>query len=79
MKLIKKETLKRGLKYIIQTLVIFLAAKLVPKGKLTLKEVTMIAIVGAIGFAVLDMYSPTVSDMGRKVNGLTLGVRGLTS
>ena len=72
-----KELVKRALKYIIQWLVVFMAAKFIPSKKLDFKDITIIAIIGAISFAILDMYSPTLSDMGRGQTGMTIGLKTL--
>ena len=58
----KKGTVKKIVKYILQMLVVFIAAKYIPTKKLSFKEVTIIAMVGAISFAILDMYAPSISN-----------------
>jgi len=59
------EMIRRALKYIIQGLTIALAAYYIPmtksKCKLNFQEITMIAIVGVATFAILDMYTPSIS------------------
>jgi|TARA_B110000971_G_scaffold125365_1_gene128298 hypothetical protein len=59
------EMVRRALKYIIQGLAIAIAAYYIPmvksKCKLTFQEITMIAIVGTVTFAILDMYTPSIS------------------
>ena len=59
------EMVRRALKYIIQGLTIAIAAYYIPmtksKCKLDFKEITMIAIVGVATFAILDMYTPSIS------------------
>jgi len=54
------EVIKRIFKYLIEALVIAIAAKYIPKQELKLNEIIMIAITGAAVFAILDLYSPTV-------------------
>lgn len=63
-----KRLIKRGLKYMIQFLILFMASRFVPSVKIDLKEVTTIAMVGAISFAILDMYSPTINYKDKKVD-----------
>lgn len=53
--------LKRAMKYVIMTLAIFLAIKYIPVNKLEQRDAIMIAIIGAIVFALLDMYSPHIA------------------
>jgi len=59
------EMIRRALKYIIQGLTIAIAAYYIPKNKskckLNFREITMIAIVGVVTFAILDMYTPSIS------------------
>ena len=55
------DKLKRLMKYIIQTLVVYLAARYIPINKIKNKEVIMIALVSTICFAILDIYSPSVN------------------
>ena len=49
------------------------AAYYIPKRKMGLEEVAMIAVTGAATFAVLDMYAPAVSDAARKGAGFGIG------
>lgn len=53
---------KRILKYIIVSLVIAIAASNVPKQSLSTQEVLTIAMIGGCIFAIVDMYSPTLSS-----------------
>jgi hypothetical protein len=76
-KINKNETVKRALKYLIEWFAISLALKFIPSQKVDLKEIIMVAIVGAIVFALLDMYSPAVSDTARKSTGVAIGLRTL--
>jgi hypothetical protein len=56
------ELLKRAFKYLINGLVIAIAAKYIPSQQLKFKEIIMIAIIAAITFAALDMYTPTIAE-----------------
>jgi hypothetical protein len=59
------EIIRRALKYIIQGITVALAAYYIPYNrstcKLNFKEVTMISIVAVVTFAILDMYTPSIS------------------
>ena len=59
------EMVRRALKYIIHGLTIAIAAYYIPmnktKSKLNFREIIMIAIVGVATFAILDMYTPSIS------------------
>jgi len=70
-----KEQLVKALKYVLEWTAIVAASTLIPSHKLTWKEVMMIAMVGAIAFAILDMYSPTVSDDAKERAGIILGFK----
>jgi positive regulator of sigma E activity len=75
--LLSVKTIKKGLKYILQLIVIFMAAKFVPSKELDFKDVTIIAIIGAVSFAIIDMYSPSVSKRGQDTTGKALSFKTL--
>ena len=56
------EMSKRMFKYLVYALVVGMAVKYVPAQKLTTRETIMIAVIAAITFAILDMYTPTVDQ-----------------
>lgn len=57
----KKEVIKRLFKYLILWIAVTIAAKLIPTScRLSIKETTMVGVVGAVTFALLDMYAPAV-------------------
>jgi hypothetical protein len=51
------DLLKRGIKYILLALIIALSTIWVPSQKLQTKEIFIIATIGAVAFAILDIYS----------------------
>ena len=55
-----QEMYKRLFKYIILWIVIALAANYVPSNQLSTSEIIIIATIGAIAFAILDMYIPAL-------------------
>ncbi len=56
------EVIRRALKYLIVGIAVALAANYIPQGtKLKFEEITMIAVTAAATFAILDMYTPSVS------------------
>jgi len=71
----RREVLKRMTKYFIEWLVIAFASKMIPSQKIEVCEVVMIATVGACVFALLDMFSPTVSNAARTGAGFMLGLK----
>ena len=56
------EMSKRMFKYLIYAIVVGLAVKYVPAQKLTTREIIMISVIAAIAFAILDMYTPSVTQ-----------------
>ena len=71
----KDEVIRRSFKYLIQWLAIVIAAKCIPTQELKMREVIMIAIVGSITFAMLEIYAPAVGqDTTEDFTGM-IGVR----
>lgn len=50
--------MKRVLKYLVEAIVVALACYAIPKKKLDLEEVALIALVAAATFSILDTYIP---------------------
>lgn len=70
-----KEIMKRALKYLLEAAAIALAARYIPNYKLDIREIIMIAITGAIMFAILDIYAPSLSNSARQGAGLGIGLK----
>ena len=68
-----EEALKRMVKYLVEGAAVAVAAYYIPRKKMSLEEVCMVAVTGAATFAVLDMYAPAVSDAARKGAGFGIG------
>jgi hypothetical protein len=67
------DLVKRVLKYVAEGLVVVLAARYIPSKDLNWTEIATIAVVAAVTFAALDMYSPTVAIGSRLGAGLVIG------
>jgi ABC-type Co2+ transport system permease subunit len=67
------EVLRRAAKYLVEGGAVALAAYLVPKSKLALSEIVMLAVTAAAMFAILDLYSPSVGASVKAGSGLALG------
>lgn len=67
------EVVRRILKYLVEGLAIAVAAKLLPKQKLSLNEIVMLGVIAAAVFAVLDLYAPAVGGMARTGAGFGIG------
>ena len=68
-----EEALKRMVKYLIEGAAVAVAAYYIPRRKMILEEVAMVAVTGAATFAILDMYAPAVSDAARRGAGFGIG------
>lgn len=74
-----KELISRALKYIAEGLMVAIASLVLPKKKLDLEEVVMLACVAASTFALLDIFGQhthggsKVADSARMGVGLGLG------
>lgn len=71
------EVLKRALKYLVEGVMVALAAWLVShnrKGsKLNVEEILMLGVTAAAVFAILDMYAPSISVAARTGAGFGVG------
>ena len=67
------EVLRRAAKYLVEGGAVALAAYLVPKSKLALGEIVMLAVTAAAVFAKLELYSPAIGASDRTGAGLSLG------
>ncbi len=64
------ELVKRIIKYLVEGLMVALAAYAIPKRSLNLEEIGMIALTAAATFSILDTYVPVI---GVSINTLFLG------
>lgn len=67
------EFVKRLLKYLVEGLVVAIAASTIPKKKLDVQEVGVIALSAAATFALLDLFAPTISYAARQGAGFGMG------
>lgn len=70
------ELVRRAIKYVIEGLVVAIAAYAIPKvgGKLSVEEIVIIALVAAATFAVLDVFVPAMGSSARNGAGLGIGL-----
>ncbi len=71
------ELFKRAIKYIVEGIMVALAAYAIPQKKLNLEEVTMVALIAATTFAILDTFIPSMGVSTRQGAGFAIGT-GLT-
>ena len=72
-----RELVVRLMKYLVEGLVVALAAFFIPAKKMPLDELAMIALTAAATFALLDMFAPSIGHTARQGAGLSIGF-GLT-
>ena len=68
-----EELLKRAIKYIVEGIIVALAAFVIPKQSLKVEEVTVIALTAAATLAVLDTFIPSMGVSSRQGAGLAIG------
>lgn len=69
-----REIFVRVLKYLVEGLVVGLAAFLIPaKGKMSMEEVVMLAVIGAATFSLLDTLAPSIGHTARQGAGFGIG------
>ena len=67
------ELLKRAIKYIVEGLMVAIAAFAIPKRSLNLDEVALIALTAAATFSILDTYIPSMGVQARSGAGFGIG------
>jgi ABC-type Co2+ transport system permease subunit len=68
------ELIKRIIKYLIEGLMVAIAAYAIPKRSLNLEEIAMIALTAAATFSILDTYVPAMGVSARSGTGLGIGL-----
>ena len=68
-----KGVLKKIIKYLIEGLIVSIAAYAIPKQSLKLDEIFLLALVAAATFSVLDTYIPTMGSNARTGAGFGIG------
>lgn len=67
------ELIKRAIKYIVEGIIVALAAYAIPKKSLNVEEVIIIALTAAATFSVLDVFIPSMGSAAKSGLGATLG------
>lgn len=67
------EFVKRLLKYLVEGVVVAIAAYSIPKQKLDVQDIGVIALSAAATFALLDLFAPTISYAARQGAGFGMG------
>uniref|UniRef100_A0A6C0KFF0 Uncharacterized protein n=1 Tax=viral metagenome TaxID=1070528 RepID=A0A6C0KFF0_9ZZZZ len=67
------ELVTRGIKYIVEGIMVAIAAFAIPKRSLKLDEVLLIALTAAATFSILDAYLPSMAVAARSGAGFGIG------
>jgi|TARA_B110000211_G_scaffold223561_1_gene273577 hypothetical protein len=68
-----QEIIKRAIKYLIEGGSVAFVAYAIPKSKLSVEEIVIIALVAACVFAILDMFAPSIGNAARQGAGFGIG------
>ncbi len=68
------ELIKRIIKYLIEGLMVAIAAFAIPKRTLNIEEIALLALTAAATFAILDTYIPSMGVSARTGAGLGMGM-----
>ena len=68
------ELIKRIVKYLIEGLMVAIAAFAIPKRSLNLEEIALLALTAAATFAILDTYIPSMGVNARAGSGFGIGM-----
>ncbi len=67
------ELLKRAIKYIVEGVMVAIAAYAIPKKKLDIEEIVIIGLMAAATFSVLDVFVPSIASSARGGAGFGIG------
>ena len=67
------ELIKRAIKYIVEGIMVAIAAYAIPKNKLNVEEIVVIALAAAATFSVLDVFVPSMASSARGGAGFGIG------
>jgi|TARA_B110000093_G_scaffold48340_1_gene51689 ABC-type Co2+ transport system permease subunit len=67
------ELVKRAIKYLIEGLVVALAAFAIPQKQLKVEEIVIIALTAAATFSILDVFIPAMGSSARGGAGFGIG------
>jgi ABC-type Co2+ transport system permease subunit len=67
------ELVKRIIKYLVEGLMVAIAAYAIPKRSLNMEEIVLIALTAAATFSILDTYVPSMGVSARSGAGFGIG------
>jgi ABC-type Co2+ transport system permease subunit len=68
-----REVMKRVIKYLVEGLMVAIAAFAIPKQSLKVDEIALLALVAAATFSILDTYIPSMGANARTGAGFGIG------
>jgi len=68
-----QEIIKRIVKYLIEGLMVAIAAYAIPKKTMNIEEISLLALVAAATFSILDTYLPSMGVSARTGAGFGIG------
>ena len=67
------EFVKRAIKYLVEGIIVAIAAFVIPKRQLNVEEIVILALTAAATFSVLDVFIPSMGSSVRNGAGFGLG------
>lgn len=67
------EFIKRVIKYLVEGVMVAVAAFAIPKKKLDVEEIVVIALTAAMTFSILDVFVPSMASSARGGAGFGIG------
>jgi ABC-type Co2+ transport system permease subunit len=67
------EIVKRVIKYLVEGIMVAIAAYAIPKRSMNMEEILFIALTAAATFSILDMYVPSIAVTTRSGAGFGIG------
>ena len=67
------ELIKRVIKYLVEGLMVAIAAYAIPKKSLNMEEIALLALTAAATFSILDVFIPSMGVSARQGSGLSIG------
>lgn len=67
------EFIKRAIKYLVEGIMVAIAAFAIPKKRLDVEEIVVIALTAAATFSILDVFVPSMASSARGGAGFGIG------
>jgi ABC-type Co2+ transport system permease subunit len=67
------ELIKRAIKYLVEGVIVAIAAYTIPKKALNIEEIVIIGLMAAATFSILDVFVPSIATSARGGAGFGIG------